>query len=99
MLACETLVLSSTVSSGAPQFHSVILVDHEHSEDSYCYQIITKQSQYQELHGSSKLMTKITLRLVRRASKRSTGTLKEQQEFPGSAGCVSKTMLRGRLTV
>lgn len=72
----ETLVLSSTVSSGAPQFYNVILVDQEHREDSYCYQIMAKQSQYQEPDGSSKLMTKIRLRLVGGggASMRSTGT-------------------------
>lgn len=71
----ETLVLPSTVSSGAPQFYNVILVDQEHSEDSCCYQIMAKQSQYQEPHGSSKLMTKIRLRLVGGgASMRSTGT-------------------------
>lgn len=70
----ETLVLSGTVSSGAPQFYNVTLVHQEHSEDSYCYQIMAKQSQYQEPHGSSKLMTKIRLRLVGGASMRSTGT-------------------------
>lgn len=72
----ETLVLSSTVSSSAPQFYSVILVDDKHSEYSYCYLIMAKQSQeqHQELHGSSELMTKIRLRLVRGASKRSKGT-------------------------
>lgn len=43
-------------------FNNVILAEQEHSEDSY--QVLGKQSQYQELCGSSKLMTRRRLRPV-----------------------------------